>query len=1134
MTEDLRPDAASARQIQAADPASSTWLVANAGSGKTRVLTDRVARLLLRGVAPGRILCLTYTKAAAGEMQNRLFARLGEWAMLEDAALRAALARLGVERAPDADTLRRARRLFARAIETPGGLKIQTIHAFCAGLLRRFPLEAGVSPAFAEMDDRAAALLREDVLEHLAETAPDRLDAIARQLSGETGRLTREIAGAGAFLLPARQPADLWALFGLPPGLDAERLLAEVFIGGEAALLETLRGAMAAGSANDVKQAPRLPRPGANGPGLADLEALEGLMLFGAKAAAPQAAKIGTFPTKATRTALGEAAMAAIDALMLRVEAARPRRLALAAAERALALHRFAAVFLPEYERRKALGGRLDFDDLIRGAVRLLSDRSVAQWVLYKLDGGVDHILVDEAQDTSPEQWRVIELLAQEFTAGSGVEDERRSVFVVGDRKQSIYSFQGADLRSFDRMHSHFGRRLPEMGVPWQTLLLEHSFRSAPAILRLVDLTFDDRRGRGLGGAVRHHAFHAAMPGRVDLWPAVEPAATQPRQDWFDPVDILGETHHFERLAGQIAAEIARLLAAGTVLPHRDGPRPLRAGDFMILVQRRSPLFYRIIRACKAAGLPIAGADRLNLSAEIAVRDLRALMAFLDLPEDDLALAELLRSPLCGWTEAQLFDLAHGRQGHLWQALRAGQAGWPETLAFVSDMLDSADFLRPFELLERALTRHDGRRRLLARLGAEAVDGIDALLQQALAYEGAETPSLTGFLTWLDSGEVQIKRRLDSMDDRIRVMTVHGAKGLESPVVILPDTAKRKRPNAPALARIGDTAVWSVAEAQAPPILSDALAEATQLRAEENDRLLYVAMTRAESWLIVAAAGEVGDGACWYDRLAEGMEHAGAAPQALATGRGLRLQDGDWPEDAQPAKAGQPPASVRLPEWARLPATVPAPPPAPLSPSDLGGAKALPGETEGDEAAALRRGRLLHRLLEHLPRWPHGDWPELAAGLVAGAGEDPAPDADETATLLQAARRVLQAPALAHLFAPGSLAEVAIAADLGNRRMLGSIDRLLVEATSVTAVDFKSNAVIPARPEAVPEGIMRQMAAYRFGLTQVFPGRRIGMALLWTRDASLMTLPDRLLDAALVRVLAAEPAQYLDPLAPHP
>uniref|UniRef100_UPI000C6EBE46 double-strand break repair helicase AddA n=1 Tax=Cereibacter azotoformans TaxID=43057 RepID=UPI000C6EBE46 len=900
-----RRDEASERQVQAADPRASTWLSANAGSGKTRVLTDRVARLLLDGVEPQRILCLTYTKAAASEMQNRLFRRLGEWAMLEDAALRAALDALGVE-AVGHEVLAQARRLFARAIETPGGLRIQTIHSFCATLLRRFPLEAGVSPQFTELDDRAARLLRDEILEEMADrTAPALVAELARAYTGEEfGALAEEVARNRAGLVPPLDAAACRALYGVTGGAD--ELLAQVFLGGEEEWMPGLIAALEAGSANDQKAAAKLRLLSFSAPTTATLAGLEGVLLTGASAKEPYTAKIGSFPTKATRGALGPLADR-LEALMRRVEAARPVRCCLLAAERARLIHAFAGVFLPLYEARKAARGWLDFDDLIQRAKGLLTDPSVAQWVLFRLDGGIDHILVDEAQDTSPDQWKVIELLAQEFTAGRGAREVERTIFVVGDKKQSIYSFQGADVAAFDRMRAEFGERLAGAERRLEELDLLHSFRSSPAILRLVDLTFDERRRQDLGGEVRHIAFRSDMPGRAELWPLVE-AATEPEpENWFDPVDLVSDEHHAARLARQVAARIRAMIEEGVQIPQPGGFRPVTAGDFLILVQRRSDIFGEIIRACKEARLPIAGADRLKLGAELAVRDLSALLAFLATPEDDLSLAAVLRSPLFGWSEAELFDLAHGREGYLWRRLREREATHPETVAILRDLRDQADFLRPFDLIERALTRHDGRRRLLARLGEEAEDGIDELLSQALAYERTDVPSLTGFLTWLQTDEVEVKRQMEAAGGRIRVMTVHGSKGLEAPIVILPDTADRKPREHDEIFTLDCGArVWKTPAPESPPQIA-AAREARRARdAAENLRLLYVAMTRAQCWLIAAAAGKLESGGAWHDLIRQGMEAAGAERRADGT---LLLVEGDWPAPApRPAapEAGRP------------------------------------------------------------------------------------------------------------------------------------------------------------------------------------------------------------------------------------
>ncbi|HMO70969.1 MAG TPA: double-strand break repair helicase AddA, partial [Paracoccaceae bacterium] len=818
------------RQRAAADPSGSVWVSANAGSGKTKVLIDRVARLLLGGVAPERILCLTYTKAAAAEMQVRLFARLGGWAMLPAARLRAELADLVGDAVPDG-ALPRARRLFAQAIETPGGLRIQTIHSFCAGLLRRFPLEAGVSPAFAEIEDRAAKLMIDRILDDLAETiAPAAMEQLAAHYTGgDLRRLAEEIARRrDAFALPL-DAAALRRRMGLPEGETESALVARTLRGDEADILTQAAAVLATGSTNDMKAADKIATLRLSG-GVETLADLESLMLV-QKDGRPKGRAIAT---KATQPLLGDLAPL-LDGLAERIAAARPVRLALAAAERAAALHGFAAAFLPEYAARKAALGALDFDDLILRAHALLSDPALGPWVRFRLDGTIDHILVDEAQDTSPLQWQVIAALAEEFTAGEGAAGGRgRSLFVVGDRKQSIYSFQGADLSAFAAREVEFAAAFDGAGAALRRIDLEHSFRSSPAVLAAVDATFDAAAGRALDGPLTHIAHHAAMPGRVDLWPAVEPAEKAARADWHDPVDLRHDAHHAAVLADRIAAFLTEPLAAGAAIPDRGNPpRRLTPGDVLILVRKRSTVFSEVIRALKAAGLPVAGADRLRIGAEIAVRDITAVLSVLALPADDLSLAAALRSPLFGLDEDAVYRLAHGRPGTLWQALR--DAGASPARDILGDLMAQADFLRPFDLIERLLTRHDGRRRLIGRLGTEAEDGIDALLAQALAYERQTVPSLTGFLDWLAADEVEMKRRPDS-GPVIRVMTVHGAKGLEAPLVILPDTAQQRAPQRQALAVLADgTPVWRSAAAEAPPPLAEALA-AERARGAAEDR----------------------------------------------------------------------------------------------------------------------------------------------------------------------------------------------------------------------------------------------------------------------------------------------------------
>ena len=1091
------------RQIAAAHPASNTWLSANAGSGKTRVLTDRVARLLLSGVEPQHILCLTYTKAAATEMQNRLFKRLGEWAMMPEAKLQETLAGLGETDNP-APRLARARQLFARAIEAPGGLRIQTIHSFCASLLRRFPLEAGVSPGFVEMDDRSGKLMRAEIVEEMADGTDA---AVVRRLTevqnGEDfGKLVEEIARNRNAFDTALHRHEVLALFGLPPDVAEDYFLRLAFRGGEDWLVAQCLPLMRVGTSTMQDLATTLSALRLDAPSRADLSALYDCLLR--KDGQPNFAKV---PTTKVRTAMGDL-VHDFDDFMQRVADAREAEKALSAAEKTQALHDFAAVFLPEYERRKATRGLLDFDDLILRAKDLLTNPSLAAWVLYRLDGGIDHILVDEAQDTSPEQWDLIEALAAELIAGEGANTRDRTLFVVGDKKQSIYSFQGADVAAFDRMRDHFGSRLAG-GRGLNDSVLEHSFRSSRAILNVVDATFTPAEQAALGGGSHHIAINDKLPGRVDVWPVLEKDEKPKPGPWYEPVDTTHPEDPQIRLAQDIARWIKDRVEGGEQIPQapKDGgptERPVRYGDFLILVQRRSGVFHDIIRACKDLKLPIAGADRLKLGGELAVKDLSALLAFLDTPEDDLSLAAVLRSPLCGWTEAELFRLAHPRKGYLWEALR-DHPGAEQTLAFLDDMRAQADFLRPYDLIERVLHRHDGRRKLIGRLGPEAEDGIDELLSQALAYETAEVPSLTGFLTWMETDDVEVKRQMDGEGDLIRVMTVHGAKGLEADIVILPECADYSPPDRDQIHTLaGGQAVWKVNKDESPAAIAAEREIRTERDAAERLRLLYVAMTRARCWLVAAGSGKVTKDATWHRLISNGVASLGH--EQLAGGI-LRHSFGDWPTPLH--RSATEVSLPVLPGWATEPAPEALKPLPTLSPSDLGGPKALPGEPAWPEAEARARGTALHLLLERLPGLAPSDWARHAESLI--------PDAVHRADALAEAERVLRHPDLSPLFAPESLTEVAVTAPWQGRTLTGSIDRLLIDPDRILIVDYKSNTLVPDRPDQIPEGILRQLGAYAHMLAAIYPDRRIETAILWTKSPRLMPVDPDIVRAALSR-----------------
>ena len=1110
-------DAATLRQLQAMDPSRSTWLSANAGSGKTRVLTNRVAKLLLGGTRPQNILCLTYTKAAAALMQNRLFTQLGKWAMLDDAKLVAALAELSIDAQPEIPDLDRARTLFAQAIEAPGGLRIQTIHSFCSALLRRFPLEAQISPLFKEMDERGASELMSEALAALADSdeaallrafAPGVPDG---KLDRVLGKMVSNRAAFGAVFDRDEILRDL----GVSPDLPDQDLIGALFDPATISAIRDAIGPLSQSSKRDSDAGSALASLNLDAPSTDDFWALQKIVLnqSGDNLGLP---KLTALPVKTIRDA-DPPFLAPFQAMMQRVADTLVALNTQEQACRTLDLHAFAIAFLRRYEALKSARALLDFDDLISKTQHLLTDRAVCDWVMYRLDGGIDHILVDESQDTSPRQWDVIKQLTREF-GQEGEDGRERTIFVVGDKKQSIFSFQGADPRKFDEMGAHFEQELARLGRRLQHMSLAHSFRSAPAILHLVDGVFEAQPGAGFDEA-RHIAFATDMPGRVDLWDTQRKDESQPDKDWWDATDLLSPQNEQIALARRIADEIGEMVRHDQIPDGKGHPRPVRFGDFLILVQRRNVLFNEIIRACKARGYPISGADRLKLFEEVAVRDLRALLSFLAVPQDSLALAEVLRSPLCGLDEAALFDLAHYRTfDDLWPELVRRQAEFSQAHAMLKDLRDRADFLPPYELIERALTFWGGRTRLLARLGPEAADGIDAFLSLTQKYEATAPASLTGFLAWIEGDDTEIKRQTESDGDKIRVMTTHGAKGLEAPIVIMPETQKRNEPSASVLEIDARGRAYAPnIKQRATPHQQQAQSAATAAEQAERLRLLYVAMTRAERWLIICGAGDRTDkDGAWHKFVQDAMERVGAA----RLGDKLRLETGAWPQRSDNPAPGGPDGPADVPQWVRQ-----KPPAEPrrlqiIRPSDVEGAKSLPGEPQlADPEQVARFGTLVHHLLDRLPRLARADHTDLARALSARAGFDP--EGPEAGLALAQAQAVLGAPDMAHVFDPAALSEVALSADMpgpAGRRIKGQADRVLVLDGRVLVVDFKSNAAVPATPAEVPKGIIEQMALYVMALAQIYPDRTIEAAIVWTSAPKYMPLPHKMVRDARVRL----------------
>ncbi len=1113
-------------QANASDPAAHVWLSASAGTGKTQVLAARVFRLLLRGVDPGAILCLTFTKAGAAEMAQRINGRLAAWVRMPGPALFLDLQALGERGTPDQQDY--ARTLFAKVLDAPGGgLRIQTIHGFCQGLLAAFPVEAGLTPGFRPLEAREEAGLAREALAGLLSDAER--DGRERPIE-IVGRLSLRMGEGGAegFLLACARA--LPALEALPSGIQPWLRRALELPAGD--IDEAVTGWC------DALDIDAITRIGAANRGWGTATGLKQAATVEAWLAAEDRAAALTDLASVVLTGKGEQRKAQKKLLDLEPEyetLARDLGEAcgdvLSMIERATYADLLADAlevgrdYARAYAQAKRRAGAVDFDDLIATTVTLLDQPGIGEWVRYKLDQATEHLLIDEAQDTNGHQWRIVRALSDEFFVGRGIHaPSTRTLFTVGDYKQAIFGFQGTDPLNFQAAEQYFSRRAQEAegeddwpaderGLPLARLSLTHSFRSTRTVLEFVDAAIDaiGEPGLGIEGPVERHASEVPGPGSVTLWPAISAGGSEDDEEgWVDDA--------VRKLAVDIARAVNGWIDGGLMLESKG--RPLRPEDVMILVKRRGDLASLIVARLYAEGVPVAGVDRLRLNAPLAVQDLLAAIRFVLQPDDDLSLASLLVSPLIGWTQDDLMHAAPREAGPLWRHL--GRTQPPERLAPLLAMLGRADIATPYQFLEELLSGPlDGRRKLLERLGTEARDPIEELLNAALTFEGTTTPSLQRFLDWFDRGDVEIVRDPSAPLDAVRVMTAHGAKGLQAPLVILADAT------ADPTAAPRSILKWSPEPGDAPiPVFRprsserggplDAVTTAAERRElEEHWRLFYVAATRAEERLVIAGAlGPKAKGvppvSSWY----------AAADRAftelrLPAGEGERVFAGSEPQAAVVRKAPVSSAAntaAALPDWAHQPAPQEARPPRPLSPSALGeDAVSDPPPTPAMRVAA-ERGRLIHALFERLPSVE----PEARAAAAdrwlaqAGGVEEATARAEISGSVIA----VLGDPRFAELFGPNTLAEAPIAATLADGIVVsGTVDRLLIEPTRVRVVDFKTGRRAPRTLSELPDYHVRQIAAYAAALAVIFPDRTIEAALLYTAGPTMLDLPAELIAA---------------------
>jgi ATP-dependent helicase/nuclease subunit A len=1110
---------ATREQRDASDPENSVWVTANAGSGKTHILVERVIRLLIEGAEPASILCITFTKAAASEMSARLFARLSGWIVLDDENLRTELGQLGVSNL-DENKISMARRLFSRALETPGGLKIQTIHALCEKLLQQFPIEANITPGFKVMDERESALLKSDAIEDIIKGSKLNQDAEINLALVEVINRTG-ITGFKALIGQMLGETD-----GLRTVLESgvtpvtyELALKEILTLNQADTAVTALEDLLAIDRSEYLVHSKLlidckPYSNHNTPELL------------ARCAAPQSTledfkKLFLTKSNTARDKLMTDANAAkypssfnfLDREKSRFHHLLVRYDLLQRLEATIHLYRIVRAVFENIETKKKYRGCFDFNDLISRTARLLSSKRATQWVLYKLDNAFNHILVDESQDTSLEQWKIISALSEEFFSGEGASQRtNRTLFVVGDRKQSIYSFQGADVHSLAQAQVILGSRIKASGKTFQKVDLVVSYRSTPEILSAVDKVFPATQPTLLGFDANdasentHQSTRLTENGVFEIWPLVKAdEEVSDFEPWTAPVNRQVASSPRRILARTIAEKIRMWLTQGRLLSALN--RPVQAGDILILFQSRGPLFSMVLAELRKANIPVAGADRLNLHKSLAVQDLILLIQWVLLPNDDFALACVLKSPLVPepLDEDSLIGLAVNRGTQtLWQKVVVSQSA---NAIYLQKLRGLAEHCGPYEFIAGIL--NTARRRVIERLGVEALDATDAFLDQALTYETQFGQSLTGFLHWFQGGETNIKRETEKSADEVRLMTVHGAKGLESNIVILADSSSIPSggKSDPVLLSVpeGKTGagllLWSFPNLTSHPeleIWKDA--EAKRAKAEHN-RLLYVAMTRASDELYICgaeSAKKIPEGS-WYATVQNALGPTNNADEVLV-------------HSTVPPEFKKSKAIFELPDWVTVPAAKEVELPIYRATSlakDQHGNKSTPDSLQAE------KGIFLHMVLQHIGEVQKDQRLKFAHASGKRFGLD--------LSMIENLVILINSDAYQEVWGNHTQTEVELSGMLKDgREISGRIDAISIDDHTISVLDYKSDRHVPDHLSSA-HPYVSQMAIYVELLQMAYPNHVIRAALLWTQTAKLVWISEDFLTRSRELALPVSP-----------
>ncbi len=1067
----------------AINPNFSVWVNASAGTGKTKILIDRVLRLLLENKR--NILCLTFTNAAANEMENRIHSILSKWAICSDSVLAADLEQLDffpmssqcvtLGSRKNKDYLTRARRLFSELENL--GLTIQTIHAFCYKLISSFPIEAGIAPncTLSECKELHSIIFNK-VLHN--ETVQDDINLIATEIDENKLRdlLYTLCVKRSASANDSKYIKDKLSAPDEIHDLQSETIehverLAEILSEGskrDQSYSEILYSTVI--PAGIQKKRTSVTRWN-------DTK-VENLAKVFLKSESHEKKSISSIATKSILEKFKDAEQI-IESVQNVVFTHIRDMNSYQIFKRTSSLLGVFKVYIDLYNSEKSKNALLDYNDIINLATNLLSNPNYKDWILFNLDQKIDHILVDEAQDNSISQWKIITNLCDEFFAGN---DEKRTLFVVGDVKQSIYRFQGANPHLFNYMQQYFHTKTG--GRDWISCQLEKSFRSTPEVLMLVDRIFNNFRAEISfnDNEIKHVPHRENDQGYIEIWPALPRRKEKEQQALQIPLTCRENYIIADRLLAQtIANRIHNWLNEGRILVAKD--RHIEPRDIMILVRQRNVLVDYIISELKKANVPVVGRDYFRIMDYIAVQDLIALAEFLLLQANDLALANALKSPLFNFTEDDLFNIAYDRKEHsLWERIQDYSVVIYSELNY---LINLSRIESPLALFTHIL--RTGKKKFAARLGLECFEVLDEFMNLVLQFEN---PSLQAFVQWIKENNPEIKNDMQSERNAVRIMTIHKSKGLQAPIVFLVDTNTVPRNSESIIFDGTEVPFWCGKNNNA---YCDQVKREKKLEDyNEYLRLLYVALTRAEDELYILSKEPVQKGS-WYDLITKYGEPYEKKQRDLQPIFKEKVEvlcvNANYPYiykkrdyfdvpviSLPPALAHSSVSSQRVT----------------LESSEKEGAEWIPVSatwmTDG-----YARGLIIHSILQYMPKIEK----ERRKNWVRKYLDNISEDKDEIYSKILAFNEKY-----GYLFDLEGKSEITLSGTIDGKSVLVRLDRLCITQDKAIIIDYKSHRNVSV---SLLNEIKKQMLIYKTLVQEIYPNKQVECVVIWVEDLTIQS-----------------------------